>query len=265
MFRLIRSPIYWLNRHPVFYKIRFKLVSKTSNPRRIEDSQYRDWNRKQEIPDIYYQINRRIFPEGTHERSHFEIAIKISKWLRQNITGGPGLGLASDQALYRMLYHSEGVCSDFAQVFNNFCLINDIDVKEWGTTRLPLGQWQNGHSFNEIYCNKLKKWILIDVSKSLFFSKGDIPLSVMELFTSIDRSKAVCCETFGPKQYLHYASVKDTYLDPRSVPFAITNYCNKIYDSFLNLFGFLPTPMVHGLIYISQRSYAFEFPLWIKE
>ena len=44
----------------------------------------------------------------------------------------PGLSVPSEEALKIMLAGKGGVCSDMVQIFNNFCVINDIKVREWG-------------------------------------------------------------------------------------------------------------------------------------
>ena len=66
-----------------------------------------------------------------------------------------------------MRYKRGGVCSDYAQVFINFCIINDIKVREWGikgSSQAIIG----GHSFNEFYSEELRKWILIDIYNCVF-------------------------------------------------------------------------------------------------
>ncbi len=35
-----------------------------------------------------------------------------------------------------MINGEGGVCSDFSQIYSNFCVINDIKVKEWGLKNL---------------------------------------------------------------------------------------------------------------------------------
>jgi hypothetical protein len=42
--------------------------------------------------------------------------------LRNNIKGGTGLGKSSKPPLQKMINGEGGVCSDFAQVYNNFVL-----------------------------------------------------------------------------------------------------------------------------------------------
>lgn len=46
--------------------------------------------------------------------------------------GGAVLGLSSKKTLEIMLARQGGVCSDFSQIFNIFCFINRIRVRECG-------------------------------------------------------------------------------------------------------------------------------------
>jgi hypothetical protein len=184
-------------------------------------------------------------------------------WLQTEIKGGPGLSEPSDIALQIMLSAKGGVCSDVAQIFNNFCIINDIKVREWGTTRAPFNREYGGHSFNEVYSNDLNKWVLIDVYNSLlFYSNSDMPLSVIELYKLVREKTPVQFKSFNASNVVEDDIVLKNYLDPATVPFLICNYSNKTYDSFLRCARpHIPIFVTHFILYILGKSYHYSFPL----
>lgn len=239
------------------------MVSRKSTVNRIENFCYNTINPKYDIPPIYFQLNSIILPKPKAELSDIKKAKKIAKWLRNHIKGGPGLGKSSNNALRKMLRGEGGVCSDFSQIYNNFCVINDLKVKEWGIKVITTNQAvRGGHSFNEVYSKEFRKWVLIDVSKSIFFyhTNSKIPLSVLELLQLKKENKEIYYYEFNKKIVVDKQYIEDLYLVPNSFPFLITDYCNKTYDYFLDKFSFLPESIIHGLVFLTGKSYHFEFP-----
>jgi hypothetical protein len=55
-------------------------------------------------------------------------------------------------------------------------------------------------------------------------------------------------------------NAKNIFLLSDSLPFIITNYDNKSYDFFLEKLDFFPVSIIHGLLIIIGKGYAFEFP-----
>jgi hypothetical protein len=215
------------------------------------------------VPNIYFELNPLIFDKVDVELSDLDKAKHIAIWLRNNIKGGPGLGKSSEMALRKMMNGEGGVCSDFSQVFNNFCVINDLKVKEWGLKIVSDDpSIKGGHAFNEVYCNEFQKWILIDVSKTILFHHVDptIPLSVFDLVNLKKENKKICFYSFNEKNITDNKRITAMYLTSNSSPFVITNYCNKTYDSYLDTLKFLPEPFIHGLLFLIGKSYVFEFP-----
>ncbi|WP_100208557.1 hypothetical protein [Flavobacterium frigoris] len=258
------KPLKWyLRRHSLLYKIRFKLVSKKSTFAEMEDFCYNSINSKNEIPSIYYEINQSIFTDGNEVLTDLKKAIKIAKWLRNNIKGGPGLGNSSAIALQKMINGEGGVCSDFAQVYNNFCVINDLKVKEWGLKIITDNpQTLGGHSFNAIYSKELQKWIIIDVAKCICFyhSNPRLPLSVSDLTALKKQNKEIKYFEFNKEIPADPKRIRELYLAMNSFPFLITNYRNKTCDYFLTKLHFLPVSIIHGILFLSGKSYSFEFP-----
>jgi hypothetical protein len=230
----------------------------------MESTCYNSINPKNEIPPIYFELNQSIFSESHKDLTDLKKAEKIAKWLRNNIKGGTGLGKSSKTAITEMINGEGGVCSDFAQVYNNFCVINDLKVKEWGLKILNDNpDTLEGHSFNEIYSKELQKWILIDVAKCIYFYNSDssLPLSVSELIELKNKNKAIKYLKFNAEITADPKRIVELYLVANSFPFIITNYRNKTYDYFLDNLRFLPVSLIHGLLFITGNSYTFEFPI----
>ncbi len=259
-----RSIKWYFRRHPLLYKIRFRLVSKKSTVNHIENFSYNNINNISEIPKIYFALNKLVFSKVKTELTDVEKAQRIAVWLRNHIKGGPGLGNSSETALRKMMNGEGGVCSDFSQVFNNFCVINNVKVKEWGLKIISKDpSILGGHSFNEVYSKEFKKWVLIDVTKSILFynSSSNIPLSVLDLINLKKEKHEIRFVPFNKKIMIDAKRINDLYLIPGSFPFLITNYNNKIYDYYLNKLEFLPESFIHGLIYLRGKSYNYEFPI----
>lgn len=254
---------WYLRRHPLLYKIRYRLVSKTASLEAVENFCYNDLNLKTNIPPLFFEINHLIFSDANKDLTDFEKVTTIAVWLKKNIKGGPGLGKSSSIALQKMINGEGGVCSDFSQIYSNFCVINDIKVKEWGLKNLSNDSAvSGGHSFNEVYCKELQKWVMIDVAKSILFldANKDIPLSTFE-YIDLKKEKEeiniVCIHSNGS---FDNSNAKKIFLASNSLPFVITNYDNKTYDYFLEKLDSFPVSIIHGLLILLGKSYAFEFP-----
>jgi len=248
-----------LRRHPLLYYTRFWLLSKNSTIYKLREECYNNKNAKSIIPRIFYEINDRIF-EFEKPNSDLDKAILIALWLKKHIKGGKGLSLPSDEALKAMLSGKGGVCSDMSQIFNNFCVINDIRVREWGITIIPFDKKFGGHATNEIFSKELGKWILMDVSKCILFyyTNRQEPLSLFEVFTS----------NLSHKYYSFFEKIesddqiKNYYYNKRATPFLISNYDNSIYDKYLKRNSSkYPIFFIHFYIYLIGKSYKYKFPL----
>ena len=260
---MIFKKILWtFKRHPFLYLARFRLLSKNSNLEEINGYSYNFVNHKDDIPNHFNEINNIIFKEGKPD-SDLGLIKKLSSWLYNNIKGGKGLSVPSEEALKIMLAGEGGVCSDMVQIFNNFCVINDIKVREWGVTRAPFHRDYGGHSFNEVFIKELNKWIMIDVSYcSLFHLKDDKPLAATEFYKLLRDGKEVSYTFFNDKVEIDNKSIEKNYLNPDNVPFLIHNYSNKIYDAFLKVLRpIFPVFIIHFLIYVFAKSYNYKFPL----
>ena len=256
----MKKIIWFFKRHPALYYVRFKLLSHNSDQNQTHKETYNAINHKKDIPSYFYEINDRIF-ENFNVDSDIEKAKHIASWLRKHIKGGPGLSVSSEEALKIMLKGKGGVCSDMVQVFNNFCVINDILVKEWGITTIPFNREFGGHAVNEIYSKELEKWVLLDISRCIMFIREDNnePLSAIELFSEAKRNFKYDAFLFDK---LDDSQINNYYYNPIAEPFLICNYRNKIYDKYLNtLRPHAPVFFIHFLIFIMRKSYHYKFPL----
>ena len=258
-------PLSWyLRRHPLLYKIRYRLVSKKSSLESIENFCYNDFNKKTDIPALFYEVNNLIFANSKKDLNNFEKATTIAFWLKDNVKGGPGLGKSSSTALKKMINGEGGVCSDFSQIYSNFCVINDIKVKEWGMKSLSQdAKVSGGHSFNEVYCPEFQKWIMIDVAKSILFynSNKDIPLSTLEYIRLKKEGKEIAITTIGAMDPVENNNVENIFLISDSLPFEITNYDNKTIDLLIDKLDFLPESIIHGILILVGKGYCYEFPI----
>jgi hypothetical protein len=228
----------------------------------INGISYNTWNKKEEIPKNFSEINSKVF-QNRKPDSDLEMVKQLVSWLCQHTKVGPGLSESSDKALETMLYGKGGVCSDMSQIFNNFCVINDIQVREWGTTSAPFNRVNGGHSFNEVYIKELQKWLLIDPSWGmLFYNDQKMPLSVVELYHFTRNNKILHYQSFVEGNTIEASQVSKNYLNTDITPFLICEYRNKTYDRFLKFARpYLPVFMIHFFIYLSGKSYHYKFPL----
>jgi len=230
----------------------------------IENFCYNDFNKKTDIPTIFYEVNNLIFANSKKDLNNFEKATTIAIWLKDNVKGGPGLGKSSATALKKMINGEGGVCSDCPQIYSNFCVINDIKVKEWGMKSLSQDtKVSGGHSFNEVYCPEFQKWIMIDIAKSILFynSNKDIPLSTLEYIRLKKKGKEIAITTIGTEDSVENNNVNNIFLYSNSLPFVITNYDNKTIDLLIDKLDFLPESIIHGILILVGKGYSFEFPI----
>lgn len=248
-----------VTRHPLLYYLRYLLLSKNGKADRMDAvGCFNEINTLDAIPELYFEINRRMGLKP--ETETLEMALEMGRYLRNNVEGGPGLGLSSQQTLEKMLAGQGGVCSDFSQIFSIFCFINGIKVREWGCVD-SLYNGSFGHSFNEIYSPERQKWIAIDIHKSIVFKDAeDNYLSAVELFRVLRDGKPVSFVFFSnyvpPKQErLARVYSKDT------IPFLIDNYRSAVNDHFCNRFGKFPPIVINGLMILARKNYKFVFVL----
>lgn len=242
----------------MLYYIRFVLICKNHKGKVCDLPSFNDFNRKEDVHPLFYQVNAEI--PFLRTADEFEKATAIATYLRDHIKGGRGLGLSSNKTLELMLDGKGGVCSDFSQIFNVFCLVNDIKIREWGSVE----KFYNphlGHTFNEIYSSTLKKWVLLDTRKNIYFKASDdaIPMSVVELFTYLKEGNLLKPYYFSDYVCKNMHRIGKTY-SKDTIAFVISNYDNKVYDKFLNKFqDRFPSFFINALLILLRKNYNFIF------
>ncbi len=233
---------------------------------------FNDFNSLDSIPKLYFKINEKIALDASLDE--YEKALQIAKFLRLSMKGGSGIGLSSSKTLEIMLANKGGVCSDFSQIFNVFCFINGIKVKEWGCID-RFYKTEFGHSFNEIYSSAKQKWIAIDIHKGLVFNDAaGVPLSAIELFSELRKGNNV-----EFKHYSDYLS-RDHHRTPNvfsatTIPFIISNNRNDVTDYYFEKYQNLLSPIVinslillvrknHKFIFVMDNYKAKLFPQWMQ-
>ncbi|WP_053977525.1 transglutaminase-like domain-containing protein [Mangrovimonas xylaniphaga] len=258
---VFKKLLWTFKRHPALYKARFRLLSKNSSIEDIAGYDYNEVNPREDMPFYFEEVNTRIFKDGK-PGDDLDRVKAISVWLNAHIKGGPGLSEASEHALKLMLEGKGGVCSDMTQIFNNFCVLNDLQVREWGVTRAPFDKDYGGHSFNEVYCKEFGKWVLIDPSWGfIFYDAYGTPLSVLDVYHLRGQEELVF-KSFLEGGEVDVDNLYNNYLDARNVPFLICNYSNKTYDTFLKVARpFVPVFILHFTVFMLQKSYHYRFPM----
>lgn len=248
----------FFNRHPLAYLIRYALMSENAKIAQSDDlACFNNCNSVSAVPQLYFEVNEKIMV--TPSADEYDKAIQIGKYLRSNIKGGRGLGLSSRKALEKMIAHEGGVCSDFSQIFNSFCLINNIKVREWGCID-KLYKAEYGHTFNEIYSSERKKWIAIDIHKAIVFANkaGDL-LSAFELFSTLRAGDSI--------EFFHYSDYvsRDQARTPKvyaatTIPFLICNDKNAETEQYFEKYQDKLTPiLVNILVLLGRKNQKFLF------
>ncbi len=238
--------------------MRFALICENISAEIDDSNCFNSLNIREDIAPIFESVFNEI---NLDAKSDFEKSITIAKFLTQKIIGGPGLGLSSDAALYKMLNERAGVCSDFSQIYNVFCLIADVKVREYGVVEKFYNP-QFGHTFNEIYSTELQKWIMIDVGKGAYYidQSTQQPLSAMETFLQLRNNKKPEPVSFTPKK--EGGNSLDQIYSSQSIPFLISNYSNKTYDHYFNKYQEkVPGFLISFWLIVLRKNFKFSFML----
>ncbi len=249
-----------LRRAPVFFPIRFFLILTKADKKILENENYNAYNPKQDIPEPFYTENEKMQVQGN---TTFERALHIAKYLKGNYPGGTkNLGYSSAKTLQILQTLPEGTCGDYSQVFINFCILNDIKVREWGVHDTVYKN-KIGHVFNEVFLPEENRWMCIDLHFAIYFK--DKPngqtLSMSEIISKTADSKE------DEIEIVHFLPVKDSdegreyiksiYFGGTYLFFIVTRYFIKKMDDALDNGGRLPIPLIHLLLIVKRRYYKY--------
>jgi hypothetical protein len=248
-------------RHPLLYFVRYILLSKNIKEKNVDAiGCFNDTNTLNTIPNLYFETNAKINLDVLQDE--LDRALTIGTYLRNTIKGGTGIGLSSEKTLATMLASQGGVCSDFSQIFNIFCFINGIKVKEWGSVDSMYNP-KFGHSFNEIYSTKHQKWIAIDIHKSIVFEDKihNSFFSTVDLFQDLRKGNPLYVKHFS-----NYRSIKQERLpmvySMHTIPFLIDNKAMATVDFYYNKYqNSLPLLMINILLILLRKNQNFIFVL----
>lgn len=245
-----------LRRHPALYYIRYLLLSKNCRDTAALES-FGDVNGITDIPPVFTQVNLQMGIDPN--AADFDKAKTIAAFLRKNTKIGPGLSLTAEATLNGMLYGNGGICSDFALVFNAFCLLNKIASREWNCVD-RLYQTQYGHAFNEIYDVKKQAWIAIDSHKGIYFVGEDqeTPLSTLALFTFLRTGNSLQYRNISDYE-THKPERLPLVYSKNTIPFLVANYKLNDIDPILERYKKLPMFAVMSLLIARRKNYYFLF------
>jgi hypothetical protein len=253
---------YLLKRHPFFHFFRCLLIVRKPSHKIFTDECINHYNSKASIPASFLKENANIDLSG---KGSFQKAIAIASYMRATYAGGRGLGYPSAETLQITKDNMGGVCSDFSQLMINFCILNNIPVREWGVSERIYGSF--GHVFNEVYCDQLNKWVLIDAGKFLYFvhQQTKQPLSTIEYIDLLTAGNGDLVVPINIFTGLEDMAIKEntlvykTYFNKNHVFFLVSNYNIRLFDKALRFHNTFPLPMLHFALISIGAYYKYHF------
>ena len=251
-----------LKRHTIFHFFRCFMITRKPSHKVFSDEIINNYNCKKDIPPLFVLENMKIVFQ---KEGSFRKAIAIAKFMGTTYTGGRGLGYSSEETLTIMKANKGGVCSDYSQLMINFCILNDIKVREWSVSAKLYGTF--GHVFNEVYSDEYDKWVFIDAAKSFYFidRQTKLPISSIEyidlltasmehLVVAVNILTGQVDESITNKEAIHLA-----YFNKTNVFFLVSNYRIWWFDRILKLRKILPLPVLHFILIGIGNYYKYHF------
>jgi hypothetical protein len=243
-------------RHPWWYMQRHSLIVRLGSKAVFEDGCTNRHVQPDEIPPLYRAYAAELDPK---DGSNLDRARAIAYGLSHDHPRGSGLGVTSTEALEQIMTRGGGVCSDYAQVFLGLCLAAGIPVREWGVNYEGLCSGA-GHSFNEIYSEEHRKWVLIDSYRSLCVidRSSGAPLSVEEVIhTPPDELEQTARFDLIDEPHRPVRRPGKNFLRPASIYFLLLE--NNVFrqDRFLRFTGLIPRPLLHLLLLGTGNYYHY--------
>ena len=176
-----RKYLVWAaRRHPVWFRLRDLLLTRTGDPGRFWTEDAGRWNPV--VPPAYQQAAAQLSvggPGGDWER-----AVAIALDLRSHRGRLNGLSTDSLRAL-EGVRAGAGNCSDRTQVFLGLCLASNIRVREWA-----YNVDGNGHAFCEVFCPERDRWQVIDPFHGVQVVDPHGPVGVLDLLAATGGERA---------------------------------------------------------------------------
>lgn len=254
---------YFLKRHPILYSARFWLILK--KPRK-EDFLEEHCNKYVHRKTIPAEFSNEVTLMGLDsDESALAGAKKIIRYMNKYYGKGRGLGYSTVENLKALKAGKGGVCSDYSSVFTAFCLAKNIKVREWGLVanlKYKIGTVNLGHSFNEVFCDRLNKWVLLDPFFGIFFKNKEThsPLSATEFIDLhiVGRNEIEQVNFINGRQLNIAAQTKiDNSYFQENVFFLLKDYDIFSQDKILRMHKRLPLPLLHILLILTNKYFHY--------
>lgn len=256
IFSLAQRLRYFAKRLPVFYRVRYALITELGGCDFARPPASRMGSLRGHVPRDFMKKVSELKLAGD---GRLDDVKKIAFDLSRGHLRGPGLGYHSVETLKRIYSEKAGVCSDYSQVFLGLCEAAGIKAREWGVCAGFEGRGV-GHTFNEVYSEQFSKWVFLDPLFSIYaIRRSDgVPLAATEL---IDLATGGQVESFELKiiepdwpNRAKREAYAERYLQPGHIFFLLGN--NEVFkqDKFLRWSRVVPPPILH-MIMILTASY----------
>lgn len=183
-----------------------------------------------------------------NEEEDFNKALQLLNWLNSKVEHKEGISECSDNAVDIILKDDEKIKvsdEDFITLFNEGTAFLEI------TNRVGIFRGEKGFSRKdktyfkvcEIWSNKFKKWVMIDIFNGYYVMKKNIPLSAIEIisegFSDVevvrinDRIESKENKKLSHKQIDEYIENIQKYLYTYSIQVDNNKYGTKVINSYI--------------------------------
>jgi hypothetical protein len=220
-------------------KIRNALVAELGQP---DDF---DWTPQQTPPGFllndaapspeFQQAADRLRVSGSGApRQGLDLALAMARHLMgapQRLDGAIQAGL--HEAYTGITQQGVGYCADFTQVFTGLAVAAGLPVRTWSISFEGFGA---GHAFNEIYDQRLGRWVLVDSYHSLLFldAASREPLSVIEvherLLAPADAGRSIEIQRIVPQRFPFPSDEMALDYYRRGMPQLALAWGNNVFD-----------------------------------
>ncbi len=135
-----------------------------------------DFLLEKRIPPQWFQSKFEASVSGDAEFVQIESAIRA---LHKQRFSGKAIRKDLETTWALIEKSGRGYCADYSKLFNAMMLAADIPVREWALGHENFG---SGHTFNEVYLERLGKWVFVDAFNGMVVRDAVTgePYSVLE-------------------------------------------------------------------------------------